>query len=120
MRERAARVRSTGLLPSLLAAAAVKARAFRLRMRGEIETIARTEADMAGRDIERELAANARVRSDLEAELAEQARGRIPKRKGATTRLDTGLGGAINASMDAAVREYLVERDIDDDRAAQR
>lgn len=110
MRERAGLVRSTGRLPSLLAAAADKARKIRLRIRAELEAITQAEARAAGRDSELEASADAQVRSDLEAELAEQARGRSPKRKGVTTRLDTGLGGAINASMDAAVREYQVDR----------
>lgn len=116
MRERAAHIRSSGRLPSLLAAAADKARKLRLRIRAELEAVTKTEARTAGHDIEWEISANARVGSDLEAELAEQARGRSPKRKGATTRLDTGLGGAINASMDVAVREYQVARGREDDQ----
>lgn len=110
MRERAGLVRSTGRLPSLLAAAADKARKIRLRIKAELEAITQAEAGAAARESELETLADAQVRRDLEAELAEQARGRRPKRKGATTRLDTGLGGAINASMDAAVREYRVDR----------
>ncbi|WP_087555355.1 relaxase MobL [Rhodococcus sp. NCIMB 12038] len=110
MRERAGLVHSTGRLPSLLAAAADKARKIRLRIKAELEAITQAEAGAAARDSELETLADAQVRRDLEAELAEQARGRSPKRKGATTRLDTGLGGAINASMDAAVLEYRVDR----------
>ncbi|MET3959835.1 hypothetical protein ABIE52_006770 [Rhodococcus sp. OAS809] len=120
MRERAAKVRSSGRLPSLLAAAAAKARALRQRVRTELDSITRPEAASAGRDVEREVTTDMRVRSDLEAELTEQARGRNPKKKGATTRLDTGLGGAINASMDAAVRQYRVERERADDQMSQR
>lgn len=117
MRERAGLVQSSGRLPSLLAAAADRARQLRLRLRTELEALARTGASAVGRDTE--LHAPAGLRRDLEAELAEQARGRSPKRKGATARLDTGLGGAINASMDVAVSEYRVDRAAEDERSLQ-
>lgn len=113
MREHAARIRSSGRLPSLLASAADKTRRLRRRFRAEVEAIASAENTAEGRDAGREAAADAEVRSDLEALLDEQSRGRKPKPKGATTRIDTGLGGAINASMEEAIREYRLDRSRD-------
>ncbi|PZU04641.1 MAG: hypothetical protein DI630_00565 [Gordonia sp. (in: high G+C Gram-positive bacteria)] len=112
MREHAALIRSSGRLPSLLAAAADKTRKLRQRIRTEFEAMSLTDkhSDADGVDRREEPAS-----SGLEELLAEQARGRRPKRKGATTRIDTGLGGAINASMEVAVLEYRAG--VDDDRS---
>lgn len=113
MREHARQIRSSGLLPSLLATAADKTRRLRRRIRAEVDAVTAAENNTAGRDADQEAAANERVRSDLETLLVEQSRGRKPKRRGTTTRIDTGLGGAINASMEVAVREYRLDHPDD-------
>lgn len=113
MREQAAEVRARRTLRSLLAAAAERARQARERLRAELEAVTRREAAEAIADIDLEQQAERGVLSDLEAEILAQAKGRAPKPRGATTRLDTGLGGAIRASVNEVVRSYKVSSDFD-------
>lgn len=113
MREHAATIRSTGRLPSLLAAAADKARKLRERIRAELDAVTTSETPPAGPGTDHASLPIAPASDGLEAVLAQQAQGRRLKRKGATTRIDTGLGGAINASMEVAVRQYRADTSKD-------
>lgn len=97
-------VLSTGRLRSVFAAAARRAAQRAAARSAEIEVQGQDELILTGEQQAREADHESAARDELEEWLITQARGRAPKPRGLTASIDSGLGGAVNASIDEVVR----------------
>lgn len=100
----AVEVLTTGKLRSLLAVAARRSAARAAARSTEVEQQDQDEMLLTGQEQAREAEHAALARDQLEAWLLADARGRAAKPRGVTASIDSGLGGAVNASIDEVVR----------------
>lgn len=114
MQEIAARVRATRVLESKLAQAARRLQVRREAARAERE---QRLADEHAEELLDELLSEAVARDELEAMILAEARTHErSKRRGLTVSLDSGVGGAINASVDEVVRAFDARGVLGDQR----